>query len=153
VLRFEPSILLEALMRDVMIFGGHIVVRSFDTPRDLMTLPETLIINCTGLGSKELFNDQTMMPVKGQLVVLVPQPEVTYTTGTMVPRGDGIVLGHVMQNGVSTLDVDEEERKRVVDNHIRLFNSMRVPKHPPVVTVYGSPASIPPVESFFDLES
>src|SRR5262245_35469009 len=35
-LAIEPSIYLDALVRDVILFGGHIVIRKFDTPRDLM---------------------------------------------------------------------------------------------------------------------
>ncbi|MEX2284845.1 MAG: FAD-dependent oxidoreductase, partial [Gemmatimonadota bacterium] len=62
-LRFEPSVYLDALMRDVLTFGGRIVVRSFDTPRDLVALPERLIVNCTGLGSKQLFGEAELMPV------------------------------------------------------------------------------------------
>ena len=167
-LRFEPSIYLEALMRDVLAFGGKIEVREFDTPRDLMTLPETLIVNCTGLGSMELFGDAEMTPIKGQLVVLVPQPEVTYSVGGMMPRSDGIVLGHVMQRGEWSLEVDEEARREVMENHIRTFSAMR---QPDMVASGGSRASArrsvdgiepgetltgnssfspPPVESFFD---
>jgi D-amino-acid oxidase len=126
-LRFEPSIYLDALMRSVIAFGGRIVVRMFETPRDLAALTEPVIVNCTGLGSMTLFDDRELVPVKGQLVVLVPQPEVTYTAGAMMPRGDGIVLGHVNQRGVSSLDVDEAERDRVLNQAITFFGSMRRP--------------------------
>lgn len=125
VLRFEPSIYLETLMRDVLAFGGRITVRKFDTPRDLATLSEPVIVNCTGLGSATLFDDRELIPVKGQLVVLVPQPEVTYTAAGMMPRNDGIVLGHVNQRGNSSLDIDEAARDRVLNNAIAFFNSMR----------------------------
>ena len=154
-MRFEPSVYLDALMRDVIAFGGRIVVRAFDAPRDLMTLPESLIVNCTGLGARELFGDGELTPVKGQLVVLVPQPEITYSTGTMLPRRDGIVLGHVMQRGVETLEIDEEERRRVVEQHLRFFAEMRAPAMGPTVTGMG-PGTLggaPPVESFFGRES
>ena len=126
-LRFEPSIYLDALMRDVLSFGGHIVVRAFETPRDLMSLSENVLVNCTGLGSKALFGDDELVPVKGQLTVLVPQPEITYTAIGMMPRSDGIVLGHVAQRGVWSLDVDEAERKRVVDAAIAFFSKMQAP--------------------------
>jgi glycine/D-amino acid oxidase-like deaminating enzyme len=152
-LRFEPSIYLDALMRDVLTFGGHITVRSFETPRDLMSLSETLIFNCTGLGAKGLFGDDELTPVKGQLVVLVPQADVTYSTGTMLPRSDGIVLGHVMQPGVASLDVDDAERRRVIEFHLRLFGAMRQPDRRLALTSGASPAAPPPVESFFGRES
>jgi glycine/D-amino acid oxidase-like deaminating enzyme len=152
-MRFEPSIYLDALMRDVITFGGRIVVRAFASPRDLATLDESLIVNCTGLGSKQLFGDEELIPIKGQLTVLVPQPEVTYSLGTMVPRRDGIVLGHVMERGNWSLEVNEEERQRIVENHIRIFSAMRAPKPGTMVTVPEAPAEIPPVEAFFGRES
>jgi D-amino-acid oxidase len=126
-MRFEPAIYLDALMRDVLAFGGHIVVRSFDTRQDLMSLPEMVIVNCTGLGAKALFGDEQLTPIKGQLTVLVPQPEVTYSVAGMTPRSDGIVLGHVSQKGVWSMDVDEDERKKVVDRAIAFFRGMKSP--------------------------
>jgi glycine/D-amino acid oxidase-like deaminating enzyme len=152
-LRFEPSIYLDALHRDVLTFGGRVTVRSFDTARDLGSLPESLIFNCTGLGAKRLFGDDELTPVKGQLVVLVPQPEVNYMMATMLPRQDGIVLGHVMEPGVWTLDVNEEERRRVIEYHLRMFSGMRPSERLVAVTTGGVPATIPPVESFFGRES
>src|SRR6266540_3447786 len=97
-LSIEPSIYLDALVRDFLLFRGKIVIRKFDTPRDLMLLSEPIIVNCTGLGSFTLFDDKELVPIKGQLTVMVPQPDVTYrATGrtpsggnaTMNPRSDG----------------------------------------------------------------
>ncbi|MCI0363741.1 MAG: FAD-dependent oxidoreductase, partial [Phycisphaerales bacterium] len=75
-MRIEPSIYLDALVRDFLLFGGHIVIRKFDTPRDLMSLSESVIINCTGLGSLALFGDEELVPLKGQLTHLIPQSEI-----------------------------------------------------------------------------
>lgn len=140
-LRIEPSIYLDALMRDFVTWGGHIIIRKFDAPRDLMSLGEPVIVNCTGLGSHDLFGDTDLVPLKGQLTVLVPQPEVNYHTSGgvnlpatpgigihMMPRSDGIILGGTSQRGVWTMEPDESERKRVVDAHIELFSSMRPPR-------------------------
>ena len=154
VLRFDPSIYLDALMHDVLAFGGRIAVRAFETPRDLMPLSESLIVNCTGLGAKKLFGDEELTPVKGQLVVLVPQPEVSWSLATMLPRSDGIVLGHVMQPGVWSLDVDEGERQRVVEYHMRIFGAMKPPKRGAATAAEVTrPVVPPPVESFFGRES
>ena len=80
-LSIEPSIYLDALVRDFLMFGGKIIIRKFDTPRDLMSLTEPVIVNCTGLGSFTLFDDKELVPIKGQLTVMVPQPEVHYRAG------------------------------------------------------------------------
>ena len=138
-MRIEPSIYLDALMNDFLLWGGKVVIRRFETPREITTLSENLIINCTGLGSKALFNDPELLPLKGQLTVLVPQSEITYSTSGgarapvtpdagfvhMMPRSDGIVLGGTSLRDDWTLTVDEKERQRVVDTHIGLFNAMR----------------------------
>lgn len=138
-MRIEPSIYLDALMNDFLLWGGTVVIRKFDTPRDIAALTENLIVNCTGLGAKAIFNDPELMPLKGMLVVLIPQPEITYSTSGsgrvpvspeagfihMMPRSDGIILGGTSQRDVWTTEVDEKEKARVVDTHIALFNSMR----------------------------
>jgi len=137
-MRFEPSIYLDALIRDFLLLGGHIVVRKFDTPRDLMSLSEPVIVNCTGLGSRALFSDDEVIPLKGQLTHLVPQPEINYQTyggGStpapggfgihMMPRHDGIALGRTSERNVWTLEPNEEARQRIVSDHIKLFASMR----------------------------
>lgn len=163
ILRIEPSIYLDALLADVLEFGGRIVVRKFETPRDLMTLTESVIINCTGLGSRDLFSDQTMVPVKGQLSVLIPQPDVDYaasgggerTGGAVVstmPRRDGIVLGNTMERGVSTLEPNEEARKRIINGAVAVFAAMRglAPDRP--ITKSVAPSQVPNVENFSERE-
>jgi glycine/D-amino acid oxidase-like deaminating enzyme len=138
-MRIEPSIYLDALVRDFLLFGGRIVIRKFETPRDLASLREPIIVNFTGLGARDLFGDRELVPLKGQLSLLIPQPEVNYHTqggsrqperpGSlgihMMPRSDGIALGGTSQRDVWTLEPDEDERRRVVESHIEVFSAMR----------------------------
>lgn len=153
-MRFEPSIYLDALMRDVIDFGGRVVTRAFDTPRDLMSLVEPLIVNCTGLGAKALFGDQELVPVKGQLTVLVPQPEVSYMVGGMLPRSDGIVLnGGMQQRGDWTLETDDTFQHWVVQECQTLFGAMRSPIAGVPFTRLEPPPAAPGVESFFGRDS
>ena len=170
-MRIEPSIYLDALMSDFVLFGGRIVIRKFDTPRHMAALEEPVIVNCTGLGSKALFDDQELIPVKGQLTVLVPQPEVDYATlggipgrareegGVgihMQPRSDGIILGGTSERGEWSLEPNEEARRRVVEDHIELFEAMRssaLGRWSAPTRSSFTPAEAPPVESFFGLES
>lgn len=152
IIRIEPSIYLDAMLRDFLLFGGHLVIRKFDTPRDLMTLSESLIVNCTALGSRTLFSDETMIPVKGQLAVLAPQPEINYACRTM-PRSDGIALGSTQERGIWTLEPNESERKRVVEACIQFYSAMRRPTPGTMLAHSGAPREIPSADSFFDLES
>ena len=124
----EPPIYLNAVMRDYLLAGGRIVVREFEDIEELRALPEPVIVNCTGLGAKALFHDEELVPIKGQLTVLLPQPEVNYGTIKgdlyMFPRKDGILLGGAHERGVWTLEPDEQEEERIVNGHVRLFSSM-----------------------------
>jgi D-amino-acid oxidase len=76
----EPPIYLPAMLTDVRIAGGKVVVREMKSLDEVRALPEKLVFNCTGLGAKALFGDEELTPIRGQLTFLVPQPEVTYAT-------------------------------------------------------------------------
>ncbi len=76
----EPHPYLRALLRDFRLAGGRLVVQEFHESKDLATLPEPAVVNCTGLGAKSIFGDSELLPIKGQLTFLLPQPEVNYIT-------------------------------------------------------------------------
>jgi D-amino-acid oxidase len=125
----EPPIYLTALLRDVRLAGGRVVVRELASREQLQELPEPVIVNCTGLGAKALFGDEELEPVKGQLTFLLPQAEVDYIVINdglyMFPRRDGILLGGTFEHDAWSLDVDEAARQRIVAGHRALFEGMR----------------------------
>ncbi|GAB2585818.1 FAD-dependent oxidoreductase [Dyella jejuensis] len=93
---FNISTYAHMLMADFQLAGGHIVVREFTHPRELLELPEHTLINATGYGARALFNDSSIIPVRGQTARLIPQPEVNYALSTdtlgVVPRSDGLLV-------------------------------------------------------------
>jgi len=126
----EPPRFLRAMLRDIQIAGGRIAVRAFRTPGEIANLPETLVFNCTGLGAAELFGDTELMPVRGQLAVLLPQPEVDYAVTApglryMFSRSDGVLLGGTAERGNVSLDPDPVTTARLIAGHRALFGSMR----------------------------
>ena len=126
----EPAIYLGALIRDFHAAGGRIVIREFASARDLVALREEMIFNCTGLGARALFGDQELIPIRGQLVFLLPQPEVDYCTigpeGVyMFPRRDGIVLGGSFDRDVWNTEPDTGTTERILRDNAALFASMR----------------------------
>jgi len=84
------------LFSDFLAAGGAIEQREFHAPGDLTRLPQKTIVNCPGYGARALFGDESIVPVRGQLTRLIPQPEVDYGLAYrdiyVVPRRDGIVL-------------------------------------------------------------
>lgn len=125
----ETGRYLRQMMRDVQVAGGRIEVRRFATPADIAALTESLVFNCTGLGSRELFGDQDLHPVRGQLAILEPQPEVRYAftggPGYMFPRPDGIILGGTFELDRWDTTPDPQTIARILANHRRFFASLR----------------------------
>ena len=125
----EPPVYLAAMLDEFRIAGGRIVVRELADRAAIAALPEKLVFNCTGLGAKALFDDAELTPIKGQLTILLPQPEVQYavTPGDlyMFPRSDGILLGGTHEEGVWTLDPNLERKAEIVAAHKAFFDSFR----------------------------
>jgi glycine/D-amino acid oxidase-like deaminating enzyme len=125
----EPSVYLNALLRDFYIAGGKVVVRELRSREEIAALSEPVIFNCTGLGARALFNDEALIPVRGQLEVLLPQPEIDYcylSGGSyMFPRRDGIILGGTFEHGRWTLEPDAEQVTGILDAHAELMKGLR----------------------------
>jgi glycine/D-amino acid oxidase-like deaminating enzyme len=127
-MQIDPAVLLRRLVQDFQIAGGKIVIRDFRDRSDVLSVAESLIFNCSGLGAAQLFGDAALVPAKGQLVYFPPDPHVDYMTigggqGLlhMFPRSDVILLGGTFKLGDSTTHAEPEETARIVTEHQRLF--------------------------------
>jgi glycine/D-amino acid oxidase-like deaminating enzyme len=124
----EPSIYLSALLRDFYIAGGRVVVKEFRSREEIARLREQVVFNCTGLGSRELFDDQALIPVRGQLEVLLPQPEIDYSylsSGYMFPRRDGIILGGTWDHDDWSLTPDPEQATGILEAHMEIMKGLK----------------------------
>jgi hypothetical protein len=125
----EPPIYLPAMLTDVRIAGGKVVVREMMNLDEVRGLPEKLVFNCTGLGAKALFGDEELTPIRGQLTFLLPQPEVTYATTYentyMFSRQDGVALGGTHEMGDWNLQPDMTTKAAILAKQAALFDGMR----------------------------
>lgn len=125
----ETGRFLRELTKDVQVAGGRIEVRKFAAPAEIAALAERLVFNCTGLGSRELFGDRELHPIRGQLAILLPQPEVRYafagSAGYMFPRADGILLGGTFEEGEWDPVPQPGDIARIVASHRELFAGFR----------------------------
>jgi glycine/D-amino acid oxidase-like deaminating enzyme len=84
------------LLSDFFAAGGKFVHTEFNTLGDVARLKEKVIINCPGYGARALCNDESVVPVRGQIGWLIPQSEVNYGLyydGVLaLSRRDGIVV-------------------------------------------------------------
>ena len=128
----EPPIYLNALTEDFYLAGGKIEVRHFDSKQDIELLVERVIMNCTGLGASKLFIDPELIPVRGQLSILLPQTEIDYSYVVpshdnllyMFPRKDGIILGGTSEKGNWSLEPDAKESERILNGHHKISKSL-----------------------------
>jgi hypothetical protein len=128
-MQIDPAVLLHRLTQDVRLAGGTFVIRNFENLSDVLSLPERVILNCTGLGARRLFGDEELTAAKGQLVFLPPDPAVDYMTlgggrGMlyMFPRSDALVLGGTFKRDDFTRQPEAEETERIVMEHQKLFS-------------------------------
>lgn len=129
-MQIDPGTLLRQLTADFQLAGGRVVIRNFDDRAEVLGLRESVIFNCTGLGAAALFDDSDLVPAKGQLVYLPPDPAVDYMTiGSgqgllyMVPRRDVLLLGGTNKPGDSSRNVEASETERIVQEHRKIFDS------------------------------
>lgn len=111
----EPPIFMRRLDRDLRRSRNvRMVRRSLASHEQVMRLDERIVVNCTGLGAKQLWGDEALLPVKGQLVLLPPQPQLDYMLSGfacdsddpnrewlqyLFPRHDAVVVGGTFEKG------------------------------------------------------
>jgi D-amino-acid oxidase len=94
------------------------------TPNDLLKLPEDIIFNCTGLGSRAIFNDEKLVPVRGQLIYFKPQEGINFglhKSGkpffvSIIPFHDRIVVGGVCEPDKWSCESDFKTCLKIIEN-------------------------------------
>ena len=93
------------LTHDFLVEGGRIERMEFHSPGELHRLPQKVVINATGYGARELWKDESIVPVRGQIAWLIPQHDVNYGVFykgmQILSRRDGIA---VQDGGFSEMD-------------------------------------------------
>lgn len=101
-MRFNIAEYGHLLMTDFLAAGGRFERREFHSPAELGQLKEKVVINCPGYGARALWKDESIVPVRGQIAWLIPQPEVNYGLYydgvSVLARPDGIVV-QVLEGG------------------------------------------------------
>jgi D-amino-acid oxidase len=92
----ETPVYLPFLMDRLRAKGGRIDAGGKIT--DFTAFTGTVVINCTGLGSRDLCGDTELLPVRGQIAVTKPLPldGIFVDADTpiyLVPRADGCIIG------------------------------------------------------------
>ncbi len=113
------------LMNDFFIAGGQFRRADFRSPSQIAALGKRVVINCTGYGARALWKDETLVPVRGQIARLIPQPEVryglVYRHVLTVPRRDGLVVQSfaARRAGRATDDTNEAPDRAEAEQAVR----------------------------------
>lgn len=96
--------------------GGKIIQKTVENIDEALE-KYNIVINCTGLGAKELFNDESVYPVRGQIVKVksngfnqvIADDEEHNGLCYIIPRVNDIVLGGTHQENDWNLEVDPKD--------------------------------------------
>jgi D-amino-acid oxidase len=136
-LTFDVADYSRQLMTDFLIEGGKIEMVEFHTPQELATLQQKVVINCTGYGARALWKDESIVPVRGQIAWLIPQPGVEYGLQfgnlNILGRRDGIVVqsnehGEPTGWNDSNESPDQGEASRAVQGLVAMYAKMSATK-------------------------
>ena len=115
---FNIPSLLKMYTDDFLRFGGTVKIREFKRREDLDALPETCLVNCTGIGAKQLADDPHLTPISGQLAFVIPQQEVHYRIASggayTINRKDGIIVGGTHKKGSWDTNPSREDTEKMV---------------------------------------
>jgi len=101
--------------------GGTVIQRKLHSLKEIDGKYD-IVVNCTGLGSRELVGDKGMYPVRGQ-VILLKAPWVKHSYGVEVadevtyiyPREEGkVLIGGTAQFGNSSKEIDPIDRSGII---------------------------------------
>ncbi|MDX1403131.1 MAG: FAD-dependent oxidoreductase [Woeseiaceae bacterium] len=96
---FNVASYAQRLTQDFLAHGGRMLRRELPDRAAALALPEPVIVNCAGYGAKSLWQDDDLVPVRGQINWLAPQPEarysVFYNNVVGLSRRDGVIVQYV----------------------------------------------------------
>ncbi len=89
-----------------------------------------VVINCSGLGARNLCNDETIIPVKGQVGLLSPLNNFPIFLDTekplyIVPRKDAIIVGGTYEDDIYSETNEPSTIERLLKNAYEVFPQLK----------------------------
>lgn len=131
----DGQIFMNDLFFKVQANGAKLQQLRFNSLEDILNLEEPIIVNCLSLGSREIFNDQDLYPVRGQIVYYKPHANQDYllisnisnTAGNYYffftyPWSDRMILGGVYEFDEETQINTPEVLNQLIENGKKFFS-------------------------------
>lgn len=117
----DTSIYMDWLMSEYQRLGGTIEQKAISKLDEALAVYD-IVVNCTGLGARELCNDTSLYPVRGQIVKVKPtgfELVINDDYGPnglcyIVPRINDVVLGGTEQEHDSNLGIDDQDTEDIL---------------------------------------
>ncbi|XP_078338665.1 D-aspartate oxidase-like [Crassostrea virginica] len=108
--------------------GGETEQRRIDDLNELVGVYD-LVVNCTGLGSRTLFGDTSIFPVRGQLL-RVRAPWIKHFIYTeedayLIPNGDLLVVGGCRQENNFNLNIETSDREGILERCYKICPALK----------------------------
>jgi D-amino-acid oxidase len=102
--------------------GGQIIIQKI-TSMEALAEEKDWVVNCTGLGARELLNDDSMYPIRGQIVKAKAQLNINCiadeTEGKeptyIFPRKDALILGGTALKGNESIEPDAKTTQAIIE--------------------------------------
>ena len=118
------------LMKQFCSGGGIISKRTISNLSELRDYD--IIINCTGLGAKQLVNDPLVYPIRGQIVAVKPKQEIETvyerygeSSPLIIPHHDYVILGGTDERNHWSEEPDSRTTMRLYDMCVDVMPALR----------------------------
>jgi glycine/D-amino acid oxidase-like deaminating enzyme len=127
----DTSLYIPQLYEKAQAKGVQFTQKTFYSKEELAHLSESIIFNCTGLGSRELFGDNDLIPVTGQLIELQPQEEFNYMLSGplgkrcdlyIIPIHNKLILGGSYQFNIEARQPNIKLCEEILEHARNYFN-------------------------------
>jgi len=146
----ETQIFLPWLIQQLKQKGVQFIRQSVEELNDY-TAAYDCVVNCTGLGSRKLCNDERLYPIRGQVALVEPDeslPIFLHNTQPfyIVPRKDATIIGGTFEENESEITTEPETLRRLHQQAIAIFPQLKK------TTIKGSWAGLRPFRDVIRVE-
>jgi D-amino-acid oxidase len=123
----DTSMYMDWLLRLFQSKGGQVVQRAVADMSEAFA-QHRVVVNCAGLGARELLNDHDLRPARGQVVRIkatgfnrgIVEDDGPEGMAYIIPRVSDIVLGGTYEEGVERTEVDAGQTAGIIQRCARL---------------------------------
>ncbi|WP_233261383.1 FAD-dependent oxidoreductase [Vitiosangium sp. GDMCC 1.1324] len=109
--------------------GGSVLQREVRSLHEAWEVAP-LVVNCTGLGSRSLLGDESLFPIRGEVLRVAPLPTERFLFDEqdeargmtyLIPRFDDCILGGTAEEGSWSLEPDPAQAEAILARAARLL--------------------------------